>query len=415
MTADARHVAIAKGPSTWLTSIGTIEPREIWNFSALVVAQIVVALVGLASTRYLSPSDKGLFTAAYLWALVGQTIVGLSLPNALLFYGAAEGRARPSRHVITILGSASLLCGMALAFFVSVHAPDHLLLEMVLLPLPTAMLAFEVSTYSALAQGRPFYGYRLAQGLVFAGVGVPTLLITHNVTVLTAALLLSYVVSVLITLGSPRSAAATSPLRLGVRQLLQWSLRGHAGLTLSLLATRLDILFVTLLLSTFVAGQYAAAAALPNLLAYSGTAMGLTLARRATVHSGRKTPGFAGWWGAVLFVGNALIATILIVIRNPLITGLFGAPYAPSTAILIPLAVALPFWSLAAYEAQVLASVGRPIHQTIGQGIASLVLGIGSAYGVAHQNVQFVAWSNVAAYSCSVVWQSAALSLSRRR
>jgi len=415
MTADARHVAIAKGPSTWLTLLGALEPREIWNFSALVVAQIVVALVGLASTRYLTPSDKGLFTAVYLWALVGQTAVGLSLPNALLFYGAAEGRARPSWRVVALLGSASLLCGVALASFVSVHAPDHLLLEVVLLPLPTAMLAFEVTTYSALAQGRPFYGYRLAQALVFAGVGVPTLLLTHNATLLTAVLLLSYVVSVLITLGSPRSATATSPLRLSVGQLLQWSLRSHAGLTLSLLATRLDILFVTLLLSTFVAGQYAAAAALPNLFAYSGTALGLSLARRATAHSSGKTPGFAGWWGAVLFVGNALIAAILILIRNPLVTGLFGAPYAPSSAILIPLAVALPFWSLAAYEAQMLASVGRPIHQTIGQGIASLVLGIGSAYGVAHQNVQLVAWSNVAAYSCSAAWQSAALSLSRRR
>lgn len=416
MTADAPDVFVAKRPLTWVTSFAGVEPREFWNFSALVVAQVVVALVGLASTRFLTPSDKGLFTAVYLWALVGQTFVGLSLPNALLFYGTSEGRARPSRQVVSLLGSTSLLCGVALAFFVKIHSPDHLLLEFVLIPLPTAMLAFEVTTYSALAQGRPFFGYRLAQAMVFAVVGVPALVLTHNATLLTAILLLSYLVSVSIAVWVPRrSAAIKSPLRLGVRQLLQWSLRGHAGLTLSLLATRLDILFVTLLLSTFVAGQYAAAAALPNLLAYSGTALGLSLARRATAQSKGKTPGFAAWWGALLFMITAGIATILIGTRSQLITGLFGAPYAPASDILIPLAVSLPFWSLAAYEAQMLASVGRPIHQTIGQGIATLVLGIGSAYGVAHQNVQFVAWSNVAAYSCSVAWQSAALSLSRPR
>jgi O-antigen/teichoic acid export membrane protein len=98
-----------------------------------------------------------------------------------------------------------------------------------------------------------------------------------------------------------------------------------------------------------------------------------------------------------------------------LITGLFGEPYEPATQIVIPLAVALPFWSLSAYEAQLLASIGRPSQQTIGQGIATLVLAVGSAYGVAHQSIQVVAWSNVVAYSCSVVWQSLALSTSRPR
>jgi O-antigen/teichoic acid export membrane protein len=278
------------------------------------------------------------------------------------------------------------------------------------------MLAFEVATYSALAEGGPFYAYRLAQALLFAALGLPSLIVTHSATLLTAVLLSSYVGSVAIRLWwSQRSATKLVALRLGMAQLVRWSLRSHAGLTLSLLATRLDILFVTLFLSTFAAGQYAAAAAIPNLLAYSGTALGLSLARRATAHGDRSTPGFAASWGAMLFAATVATAAILIGARTVLITGLFGEPYEPATQIVIPLAVALPFWSLSAYEAQLLASIGRPSQQTIGQGIATLVLAVGSAYGVAHQSIQVVAWSNVVAYGCSVVWQSLALSTSRPR
>jgi len=399
---------------TLLAPLGRISRREAWNFAALICAQLIVALIGLASTRYLTPSDKGLFTGVYLWALVLQTFVGLSLPNALLYFGAAEGRGRPTRSVIYLLGGATLLAGTALALFVSVHAPGHLPLELLLLPLPTAMLAFEVATYSTLAEGGPFYAYRLAQALLFAVPAVPALVIAHSVTLLTAVLLSSYVLSVGIRLWSrPHPPLKPEALRLGLAQLLRWSLRGHAGLALSLLATRLDILFVTLFLSTFAAGQYAAAAAIPNLLAYSGTALGLSLARRATAVSARSTPGFAVWWGVALFAAATAAAAILITARSELVTGLFGQPYRPAIAIVIPLAIALPFWSLAAYESQVLASLGRPTKQTIGQGIATLILAAGSGYGVAHANIQVVAWSNVVAYASSVLWQSLALSTSR--
>jgi O-antigen/teichoic acid export membrane protein len=401
-------------PTTWFGSLSArINRREALNFSALVSAQVIVGLVGLASTRYLVPSDKGLFTGVYLWSLVAQTIVGLSLPNALLYFGAAQQRSRPSMPVVQLLGAASLLCGVGLALFVAAHAPGHLALELLLIPLPSAMLAFEVVTYSALAEAHHFHVYRLTQALLFAALGLPVVVVTHSATLLTGALLLSYLGAVIIRFLSPARAATTSRGRLGVAQLLRWSMRGHAGLTLSLLATRLDILFVTLFLSTFSAGQYAAAAAIPNLLAYSGTALGLALARRATTQSSKGTPGFAAWWGGVLFASTAATAAILIAARGELISGLFGTPYEPAAALAIPLAVALPFWSLAAYESQLLASVGRPIHQTIGQGIATLVLAAGSAYGVAHGSPLVVAWSNVVAYTCSVVWQSIALSTSR--
>jgi O-antigen/teichoic acid export membrane protein len=316
--------------------------------------------------------------------------------------------------VAYVLGSASLLFGVGLGLFVGVHAPGHLLLQLILVPLPAAMLAFEVATYSALSESGPFYAYRLLQALLFAVVGLPVLVLSHSPTLLTAVLLASYVVSIGVRWLLPfGSAAKPAALNLGITQLLRWSWRGHAGLTLSLLATRLDILFVTLFFTTFAAGQYAAAAAFPNMLAYSGTALGLSLARRATVAADRSTPRFAVRWGFILLATSAAAAAILIGLRTPLITGLFGAPYEPATTILIPLAVALPFWSVAAYESQLLAAVGRPVHQTIGQGIASLVLAAGSAYGVAHQDVQVVAWSNVVAYACSVVWQSLALSTFR--
>jgi O-antigen/teichoic acid export membrane protein len=387
--------------------------RDARNFAALITAQIVVGFIGLASTRYLTPQDKGLFTGVYLWSLVGQSLVSLSLPNALLYFGASQGRSRPSTPLTLLLGTTAVLCGAGLAVYVGSHAPGHVAIQWLLVPLPAGMLAFEVATYSALAEGGRFYAYRLTQAVLFACLGVPALLIAHSATLLTLALLTSYVVTV--GLRGFRFTSVQKNLQLEVIDLLRWSLRAHAGLTLSLLATRLDLLFVTLFLNTFAAGQYAAASALPNMLAFSGNALGLSLARRATADAANGMPTFAARWAFALVTLGGLMAAVLIAVRTPLITNLFGQAYLPAAPILIPLAVALPFWALAAYQSQILAAIGRPFDQTVGQGIAALLLGVGSAYGVVHNDVQIVAWSNVVAYVCSVAWQSLALAMSRNK
>lgn len=401
------------GGSRWSRSLGPIGPRETWNFLALIAAQLLVGLVGLTSTRLLTPVDKGLFTGVYLWSMVGQTVVGLSLPNALLFFGVAEGLSRPSRRVLAILGSTTVLCGGLLALYVAGRSPAHAALELVVVLLPAATFAFEVSTYSTLAEGGAFFAYRLAQAGAFAVLGIPLLLVTHSATFLTGALLSSYIFCVAAYVGLNRGNQLRSRPRLGLAKLARWSLKGHPGLTLSLLATRLDILFVTLFLSTLAAGLYAAAAAVPNLLAFGGTALGLSLANRATRNSQGNVPAFAARFAIALFIGNCFVALALIAIRTPLVTEVFGSPYRAAIPLVIPLTVSLPFWSLAAYEAQLLAAIGRPVHQTIGQGIAAALLAGGSAYGVAHNAVEVVAWSNVVAYLGSTLWQSAALALSR--
>ena len=390
--------------------------RETSNFFALVTAQIIVAFVGLASTRFLTPSDKGLFTGVYLWALVSQTIVGLSLPNALLFFGVAERLSRPSRRLMSALGLGAFGCGCVLAIFVASHSPGHLALELIVTLLPAAMFSFEVSTYSVLAEGGSFYVYRLAQAGAFALIGIPALLLSHSATLLAAALLSSYMLCVIADIALRRPDDAARLRRLDANRLLRWSFKSHAGLTLSLLATRLDILFVTLFLSTASAGLYTAAAAFPNMLAFSGTALGLSLARRTTANTRTgRLPSFAWWWTAALLLSATTLAVLLIDVRFQLITGLFGRPYTPAVPLVVPLAISLPFWSLAAYQAQLLVAIGRPINQTIGQGVAAIVLATGSAIGVANGNLPFVAWSNVAAYLCSVLWQSTVLARTSSR
>lgn len=391
------------------------ETRDVRNFVALIGAQVIVATLGLASTRFLTPSDKGLFTAVYLWSLVGQTLVGLSLPNALLYFGAREGVYWPSGRLLLGLIGATLTSGLCIAVFVALHAPGHQTLGAVVVFLPTAMFLFETLSYSVLSRSGPFYAYRLLQAAAFGVVGLPLLLATHSATLLIAALLLSYVVCLLPLAAAFTSTTPSKTDKLSLRKLYRWSLRGHAGLTLSLLATRLDLLFVTLFLTTTTAGLYAAASAVPNLLAFGGTALGLSLARRATMGVAQGATRFVISWAAALFLGNCALALALIAIRTPLMVGMFGTPYAPATSLVIPLTISLPFWSLAAYESQLLSAVGRPIHQTIGQGLAALILASGSAYGVAHQTVEIVAWSNVVAYVASTLWQSVALGSVRRR
>src|SRR2546421_2755527 len=82
------------------TLVGLISKDGVGNFVALLAAQFLVAGVGLASTRFLTPSDKGLFTAIYLWSLVGETVVGLSLPNALLYFGPRAGTYWPGSRLM---------------------------------------------------------------------------------------------------------------------------------------------------------------------------------------------------------------------------------------------------------------------------------------------------------------------------
>jgi O-antigen/teichoic acid export membrane protein len=382
------------------------------TFTALVASQALVAGTGLIATRYLSPPEKGLFTAAYLWALAAQTVLGLSLPNAVLYYGAASGRSRPTWRLFAILEAACLGAGAALAMAIGWGNDAGLAFVVILGLLPSIELAFEVISYTALVEGGAFGLYRLCQSASFAGLGIPLVYVMHSATLLLGALLMSYALPLAARVAARERGSGESEgsVKLETRAMLRWALRAHPGLVLSLLASRLDLLLVSLLLPPVFAGQYSAAVAIPSLLTYGGTALGLSLARRVTIEGRGAALPRLGWrLQFLLGLGSLAAGGALIAGAHLLIVGLFGERYSAAVPIVMPLALALPLWNVSAYQTQLLSAIGRPTHQSVGQGLAAVVLLAGSAAAVVLRNLNVVAWSNVGAYACAATWQGISL------
>jgi O-antigen/teichoic acid export membrane protein len=389
-------------------SIRGLKTAEAGTFASLVASQAIAALAGLVSTRFLTPSDKGLFTGAYVWSVVSETVVALSVPNALMYFGALRGQTRPTRGLLSTLLILACAAGAAVGVTMGARRGADGLFVVTLAALPPLEMAFELATYSLLSESGSFRKFRLMQAGGYSAVGIPAVLITRSADVLLLALFASYlftIVGVGWALHHRRPQA-----HLGTSQLFRWALHYHPGLLLSLLAGRTDVLLVTALFAPFFAGQYAAATALPSLLAYVGTALGLSLVGRvASERHRRQLPSFANSAQVWLMLGSLGVTAILLLVGPTMLRVLFGAAYLPASAALFPLSLAVPVWNLSAYQTQVLSALGRSFDLLVGQSLAATILLAGSVFGASVGSLQIVGWANVAAYSASSCWQMARL------
>ncbi len=71
---------------------------------SLIASQLLVAGIGLVMTRFLTPSAKGTFTAAYVVASIAYLCGGLSLPHTVLLRTEADQRLHIDAGVVRRVG-----------------------------------------------------------------------------------------------------------------------------------------------------------------------------------------------------------------------------------------------------------------------------------------------------------------------
>lgn len=380
--------------------MGSAEGR---NFASLTVSQGVVALAGLASTRYLDPAHKGLVTGGYLWSAIGYSIMGLSLPYALIYFSSRGMSPYLSRKVGLLVSAATLLAGLGVAYFLGVAKGAPATFWILLVALPGMMLRFDLVSYRQLSLSGVFYGRRLAQALLYGLPGIWLVSRYQSPAVFLLALIVSYVLASI----SGVSRAPSGVPRIDRPEVAQWARTAHPGVLFAALASKLDVLTVTLLASSSVAGHYAAAAAVPSLFSFAGTALGLATSRRSAAESvtdrgvGHKPIAVS----LLLFIGLLMISTFVFIFAGDIVEHLFGRAYASAIAPLRILVFAMPLWAVSTYLSHVMVVIGLARLQTRAQGVAAIILLGGSVFGTLHGSLQFVAASNLAAYGVASIWQ----------
>jgi len=390
---------------------------------SLIASQLVVAGTGLVMTRYLVPSAKGTFTAAYVVASIAYLCGGLSLPHAVLLRSEADQRLRIDATVVRRVGVAvalvTVVAAAALVLAGTVTSPGALV---VVVLLPPWMLAFDLASYRALAAGHGYIRLRLGQATMFgAFTAVVLAATTESVVALLVGLLASYVVSVIAL--APRVTGASAvpdpagpgpgPGVLDAGAFFTWVRVAHPGIVLGSIASRADLLVVTLTFPPRQIGYYAAASAVPGLLAFMGHGLGTIFLRRVKVSGdlGRELNVGCG----LLVSLTAPVALALVFAARPVTRLLFGVAYLPAAGVLAVLGLAAVAWNLSSFASQLLLAVDRPDVQTRAQALAVVILVAFSVVGAATDHLVVPAAGNVVAYTIAAGIQLRVLVQTQKR
>ncbi len=388
---------------------------------SLIASQLVVAGTGLVMTRYLVPSAKGTFTAAYVAASIAYLCGGLSLPHAVLLRTETDQRLRIEAAVVRRVGVTvalvTVVAAAALALAGTVTSPGALV---VVVLLPPWMLAFDLASYRALAAGHGYSRLRLGQAATFgAFTAIVLAAATESVVALLVGLLASYVISV-IALAPRFTGASAVPEQVGpgpgvldAGAFFTWVRVAHPGIVLGSIASRADLLVVTLTFPPRQIGYYAAASAVPGLLAFMGYGLGTIFLRRVKVSGdvGRELKLGCG----LLVSLTAPVALALVFAAKPVTRLLFGVAYLPAAGVLAVLGLAAVAWNLSSFASQLLLAVDRPDVQTKAQALAVVILVAFSVVGAATDHLVVPAAGNVVAYTIAAGIQLRVLVQTQKR
>jgi len=379
---------------------------------SLIGSQVLVAGTGLVMTRFLTPAAKGTFTAAYVVASITYLCGGLSLPHAVLLRTEGDQRLGIDAGVVRRVGSTVVVLALAataaLGLTGTVTSPGALVLVVVL---PPWMLAFDLASFRALAAARGYGRLRLGQAALFgAFTAVALATTTGSVVALLGGLLASYVVCVVAA--RPFSGSRRGRVLEGV-EFFAWARVAHPGIVLGALASRADLLVVTLTFPPRQIGYYAAASAVPGLLAFMGQGLGTIFIRRVRASGDVGRELTLGCW--LLASLTAPVAVVLALAARPVTRLLFGTAYLPASGILAVLGLAAVAWNLSSFASQLLLAIDRPGTQTRAQALAVAILVVFSVIGAATGELVFPAAGNVVAYSVAATIQLRVLHQARHR
>lgn len=349
---------------------------------------VIVPLVGLAVApilaRALSPSDRGLLSAAIAPATLMLSVATLGLPDALTFFVArsskeARGAALYAAGLTALVGAASLLLVLLAAPYLSGGSQTLAMLLVVAAAISVPALIANVvrGVASGLLMWRTIAVERLILGAIRL-VAMAALFATGHLTLLPA---------VLVTVLSPMFAAVVylplacklmreraygrvwlpGPAR---RRIRTYGLSVWSGSVANMLFARASQLLMVPLSSSRDLGLFSVAITVADL------PLVLTLAVQTALFGLNSRDNDIVRLTAVgrLLLLMTLSGTLLTAVTLPLWLGLvFGAGYAGATipAIILLLAAALSVPGVIAGTA--LSAWGRPGLRSVGFGIALVI------------------------------------------
>ncbi len=271
--------------------------------AGLVAAQVIMAIIGLLSARWLGPSGKGLVAAASTWGQLLGWFVGLGLGFAIQVRIAEEPDTSKHSAMSTALGNALLYAacvGMSagfIGFLLLSRALAHLgpdvrsVIALTVLPIPLGLLASFLASLQ-LGLGR----HRIYALLTIAGP-ISTLVLLLVVTLVrgnpSPVIVVScYLIGALVALLFAARQLPWRSIRIDLHTLshdIRFGAKTWLTSVMGLASLRLDLLVLTVFVSAGDIGLYSAAnnvmmpiTALPSAIALLAAPRAARL--RAQVH-----------------------------------------------------------------------------------------------------------------------------------
>lgn len=321
--------------------------RSLVGLSAtLMVSQIIMAITGLLTARWLGPSGKGLVAAATTWGQLLGWLAGLGVAVAIQVRLAETPNERKAAATSAALGNGLLFSavfgtsiGLA-AFFPLVRTLAHLGVDsttavaLTILPLPVAVFA-SILAYVQLALGHNRrYSMSLAVGPITTLALVLALGWAGQLSPI--ALLICYlagsVVSLVISAGQLpwKSIHLDAPL---LRRDIIFGGKTWLSGSIGLANLRLDLLVMSAFLSAHEIGIYSAANNLMMPVSSMPAAIALMIAPKAArLHAlaGSRNGIAAIWAGSRQAFILAIFGGAILAVMAPLVIPiLLGEPYRP--------------------------------------------------------------------------------------
>lgn len=323
---------------------------------------------GVIATRALGPYERGLLATAVAWSAVAGSLSLFGVPGAAAYFTARD-ELRPPRAAATVIA----LGGLVGAVLAAVGAAVSLLL--VGLPagpamavafaglLPGAIGGAALGAVLGLGDYRRWGLLRmLGPALTLVGTIV---VVTADwstavaITVVTAGAACIQLVAILGTLR--RRGLMHRPARFLARPVLSYTSRNLASGAGWLVATRLDLLVLSIAVSPALLGMYAVAVSFGALIQPVAASTG-TVALRRAARGGRAAArqsirrGLAG--AAAMAAG---LCAVTFALAPQLVRLLFGDRFSPAVEPLRVLLVGTLALVVASILADTLRGLGRPL------------------------------------------------------
>jgi O-antigen/teichoic acid export membrane protein len=349
----------------WATELSHLAPRLAGTLGTSGASVALGVVSGTVAARVLGPSSRGDLAQLLLWPQLIVTLGIIGVELACTYFSSDERRRRnmPATALSIAAAQSVVLVGVYLVAVPFVFSSSIRAEALMMTPLIPLYLAGACSI--ACLSGR----------LRFAAFNVVRITLPILYSALIVALAAADALSSATAAGAYLGAHAASDLlalfliwrenglgrfeRTLAREAVAYGARAHFG-RMAPQSLGLDILIISLMLSSHDVGLYAAAAAflsLPNLVAYS---VGLVVfpSVSATHRAGARPEITATF--ALHAVAIACISVALIAAAGPAVTLLFGGDYGGAVPALRFLAIAALATSLRSFPLEVLRGVGRP-------------------------------------------------------